>query len=676
MPTSTRAGGFLGEVDEAIEPRENSPRRFSRATAVVGTLVVLVAASTATLVLIRHQGVGIGGDEPYYLLEAVSIGRFHTLNMIPAYQYAISHHTIYPWKVRPGIPLVVQIGQGIPRPEHGLFFSFHAIGMSVLLAVPMLINAHVALAVLVVILALLAVGLAHLVGELAHIDSSWRLAIAGLFLAPAYLLATTQIYPDLISGLVIAIVILLIALIERRGRCSPLQLVAGSSLLAFLPWLDAKNILLPAPIIVAIVVVYFRTKLPKKQFAWLVVPVVVSVVGAVSLNMWAFGHPLGPPAPFAPFGMNTLTRAVALLVDRRQGLFVQFPTALLGLAGIWVWRRRTPVAALSALVVVLATTYGNATQSISFGGGSFVGRFAWPNVPVLLAFGGLYLLELWKVRRRAVRTIGVLIGALYVLQAIPILRDEHQYFNVFAWDPARYTGWWGGLDPSPILGYIGSAPGFPIQVSNTLKASSLLPTSITGAIPGIDVFANSRTWLGLLFIVLGEATVVYLLVGPFERERRARRVMALCAVTASVVTGILTLSAPVPLPPPVSFEPLVLLSQVPAQGTSRVATGPKEHGAVVLGPYWSLLPGTYRATVNYRLVDRSRNVATVDVIVVTKTARAGFVTLTSRTLRNSSRSANIDFSVPTTETVLVGVYWGGKGSLEVGRLILAKTTSR
>jgi len=377
--------------------------------------------------------------------------------------------------------------------------------------------------------------------------------------------------------------------------------------------------------------------------------------------------------PFAPLGLPTLTRAVALLVDRRQGLFVQFPSALLGLAGIWVWRRRIPVAGSSALVLVLATTYGNATQSVSFGGGSFIGRFAWPNVPVLFAFGGLYLLDLWKVRRRAVRTIGVLIGALYVLQAIPILRDEHLYFNVFAWDPARYTGWWGGLDASPVLGYIGGIPGFPIQVSDLLRASSLAATSVTGAISNINAFASVRTWLGLLFIVAGGTTALYFLVGPFQRERRPRRTVSVSAIAATVITGILTLSAAVSLPPPGSFEPLFLLSQVPARGTSRVATGPAEHGAVVLGPYWSLLPGTYRATVNYRLVDKSPNAATIEVVALKKTARAGFVRLNSGTLSGASSWANIEFFVPATENVLVGVYWAGTGSLEVSRLTLSKS---
>ena len=39
-----------------------------------------------------------------------------------------------------------------------------------------------------------------------------------------------------------------------------------------------------------------------------------------------------------------------------------------------------PVNAMDAVVFVC----GNATQVVSFGGGSFIGRFMWPTVPLLL----------------------------------------------------------------------------------------------------------------------------------------------------------------------------------------------------------------------------------------------------------------------------------------------------
>jgi hypothetical protein len=46
-------------------------------------VVGLTGASVAALTVIRHQGVRISGDEPHYLAESESIGRFFTLNLSP-----------------------------------------------------------------------------------------------------------------------------------------------------------------------------------------------------------------------------------------------------------------------------------------------------------------------------------------------------------------------------------------------------------------------------------------------------------------------------------------------------------------------------------------------------------------------------------------------------------------
>ena len=137
-------------------------------------------------------------------------------------------------------------------------------------------------------------------------------------------------------------------------------------------------------------------------------------------------------------------RALALLVDRRQGLFVQAPVALLGIAGLWTSRKRLPTLREREHSLPALVGYG------------FIGRFQWPTLPVLLAFAGLLLLNMWKVRRLLVGGISVLIGILYLVQLVPILRNEHVYYNGSGWDPESYVGMVGwSLDPSPILGYIG-----------------------------------------------------------------------------------------------------------------------------------------------------------------------------------------------------------------------------
>ncbi len=108
----------------------------------------------------------------------------------------------------------------------------------------MLVGTHTAMVALVAMLAALTVGLVHLTGEVVGSLSPWRVAIAGLFLAPAFALAATQVYPDLITGLVMANAVMVIALVETRKRCPGTHLVVLALLLIPLPWLDQKKIVI------------------------------------------------------------------------------------------------------------------------------------------------------------------------------------------------------------------------------------------------------------------------------------------------------------------------------------------------------------------------------------------------------------------------------------------------
>jgi len=462
----------------------------------------------AVLRTIRGQGINLIGDEPHYLAEAVSIGRFHTINLVPAYNYAVQHHIIYPWAGKPGPGLARAIGQGLAI--HNQFLPFHAVGMSALLAGPMLIGTDTAVVTLITLMAALTVSLVHLTGELSGVRSPGRVAIAGLFLAPAFALAATQVYPDLLTGLVMANAVMIIALVETRKRCPGVHLAALTVLLMVLPWLDQKNIFFPVPLLVAFLFAYWRAGLPTRRVVAVAVLTLVSLASLLFVNVYEFGHLLGGPQAIELVGMATLTRFVALLVDRRQGLVVQMPVVLLGLAGLWSVRRRVPVAAAIAVLVVLAMLWGNATQPANFGGYSFIGRFQWPTLPVLVAFAGLYLLELWRVRRLAVGILSAAIAAAYVVQMVPILRNEHVFYN----GTAGYSGWWGGLDPSPILGNL------------------YLP-----------VFHNGRNLWGLACVVLVCATACYCLTRLLERPARWRVPGLAVAVAAIVVTLVMTLSS-------------------------------------------------------------------------------------------------------------------------------------
>ncbi len=90
----------------------------------------------------------------------------------------------------------------------------------------------------------------------------------------------------------------------------------------------------------------------------------------------------------------------------------------------------------------------NGSQPIvtAFGGVALAGRFQWTVMPMLLAWSPFFLKRLEAYRQRLI-AVAVVVSALWVVQAVPILIGDHNYFNAtfppFApWDPTLYPGWW------------------------------------------------------------------------------------------------------------------------------------------------------------------------------------------------------------------------------------------
>ena len=135
---------------------------------------------------------------------------------------------------------------------------------------------------------------------------------------------------------------MIIALVETRKRCPGVHLLALTALLIVLPWLDQKNIFFPVPLLVAFLVVWRRAGLPFGRLRLVVALALVSLAGLLLLNLYQYGHLLGAPQAIELIGKNTITRFVALLFDRRQGLIIQVPVVLLALAGMWAARDACP----------------------------------------------------------------------------------------------------------------------------------------------------------------------------------------------------------------------------------------------------------------------------------------------------------------------------------------------
>jgi hypothetical protein len=103
-----------------------------------------------------------------------------------------------------------------------------------------------------------------------------------------------------------------------------------------------------------------------------------------------------------------------------------------------------------------------------------------------------------------------------------------------------------------------------------------------------------------------------------------------------------------------------------------VAKGPADHGTVVSGPFWELLPGRYEATVNYVLDDRTPGVAVGQVIAEVPKGLATI--LESSPLSSKQESSQRTVIVTRSEEVAIWVRCTGSGTLEVKNAAFAKVS--
>lgn len=160
-----------------------------------------------------------------------------------------------------------------------------------------------------------------------------------------------------------------------------------------------------------------------------------------------------------------------------------------------------------------------------------------------------------------------------------------------------------------------------------------------------------------------------------KRSSRLKMTIIYLLLLCAGITFVITLLSPVLLPSTVTFKPSSFISQVGIMGDSRLAKGVSEHGTVILGPYWTLLPGSYKFTLNYQLSDTAASAALVRVIAISKPPNSGLINLINTQLLNNYKSSVISFEVPSKYQVVIDVYWNGSGTLLLNGISLSKTSS-
>jgi hypothetical protein len=345
------------------------------------------------------------GDEPHYLVVADALANHGGPELTEAYSSGQVARTVLPATDLDFTPEGLRQVSGAFGPFHSFgakhgIFSVHSLGLPLLLSPVVKLGGgmlHAKAMMLVVSLIVPLYG--WRVAGVFFSSSPQRLAAGlSLSLVTLFMIAASQIYPDLLGGVILGNGALTVAgwrdgLIKRWALPGQLLVLLP---LAALPWLHLR-LAVPAFLCVAAYLALVRPRL-RDAAVWAL------VLGASSLsvacyNHYAFGHWGGP------YGERDVevsaTSAMVLLglqVDQLQGIFIHAPILLCALFGVGVLTRRDWRLALFLVLLYGALVVPNSIHPNWYGGGSYAGRFVLAGGLVLLVPAGYGLSCLFSLR--------------------------------------------------------------------------------------------------------------------------------------------------------------------------------------------------------------------------------------------------------------------------------------
>lgn len=320
----------------------------------------------------ERRGVSpVSGDEPHYLIVADAIATDHSLRVGQAYgRDAITGQT------------AGQAGwQSHTRATRYGTFSTQSIGLPALVAPAFrwfgVRGVRVMLGLIVGLVPVLFFGIARQRGLLPL--EAIVLAV-GSSLGLPFLAGSGQIYPDLVSGVVL-LGAAYAALLHSTKTARLRVLALAGVLVAMLPWLHASNV--PAAVVLGVTLVIIELRGHRARAArlgWLVGPPACSLALLALYNGFAFGSIGGPGSATGVARASAGQAAMIVLglhLDQAQGLFVQQPLFLLGLPGLALLWSRQRLFAVGAILTYLAVIVPSAFDGCWYGCGTMSGTLIW-----------------------------------------------------------------------------------------------------------------------------------------------------------------------------------------------------------------------------------------------------------------------------------------------------------
>jgi hypothetical protein len=355
------------------------------------------------------QSIGVGGDEPHYLIITESLLKDGDLQIENNHRQR-DYQSFFAGDLRPDF---------FERGKNGAIYSIHAPGLPALVlpayAVGGRLGAVMFIALLAALAALAVFDLAELIGGRAAAVAAWvACCLTVPFIPYAWL-----IFPEMPGALVVAWAALWLQQSTERSRAT---WIWRGVALATLPWLHTKFV-----VFLAIFAAAFAWRL-RRQIGRLAACAIPVAVGS-ALWLYSFYAIYGVFDPEAPYGAYTriyvLTKYIphgllGIFFDQKFGLLIYSPIYLCAIAGVWMMLRnvRTRFLATVLLLAVAAFVGSTARLYMFWGGSSAPARFLVPILPCLAPMVALgivaarhavarALIGLWLAISLAVAVLGL-----------------------------------------------------------------------------------------------------------------------------------------------------------------------------------------------------------------------------------------------------------------------------
>jgi hypothetical protein len=379
--------------------RLGADRRWLLATC---ALVAIYYAGLLPIVTDRLDP--LTGDEPFYVMTAISIIRDGDLNEANNYAQR-DYDEFYPgtplpagWNGWPAFPRTLP-----PHPattELPGLHTKHALGLSLLIAVPYAMAGRSAAALVVLLCGVLLAGQMYLLGRttgaMPDIAGVGAVGLAIVMpIAPYGLL----IFPEIPAALLLLYAIRRLAASQNAGW----QWTLAGAAIGFLPWLHQRFV--PTAVILAGVLLY--RVLRGRQFRSAALGVGLTSIGGVLLlvyNLWLYRSPFQSTNDHAGFNgpTGTLNGSFGLLLDAQWGLLIVAPIYLLVLAALPFWVRASRWTAVLAMAAVLPYLAVVAAYRVWWGEWGPAARYLVPIAPLAAA-----PLCAWLARSRIVTRVAI-----------------------------------------------------------------------------------------------------------------------------------------------------------------------------------------------------------------------------------------------------------------------------